>query len=109
MANKQPQRPKRVPIKAPRTGGVGGRPPSGPSGERVSQYPTLTVRLPQATKDALTSLSALRRVPMWKLLDMTVRAYIDTLPADERRLLTQFTAKMDRGMEPPTHGGTHGT
>ncbi len=72
-----------------------GRPPSGPAGERVSEYPTLTVRLPRATKDALRSLCALRRVPVWKMLDTAVRAYIDTLPADERRLLTQFAAKMN--------------
>jgi hypothetical protein len=36
---------------------------------------------------------------MWKLLDLTVRAYIDTLPADERKLVAQFAAKMDRGSE----------
>lgn len=74
----------------------GGRPPSGPAGERVSEYPTLTVRLPQATKDALTSLSALRRLPVWKMLDTAVCAYLETLPADERRVVAQFTAKMDR-------------
>ena len=76
-----------------------GRPPSGPAGERVSEYPTLTVRLPRATKDALTSLSALRRVPVWKLLDLAVRAYVDGLPADERKLVGQFAAKMARGGE----------
>lgn len=72
-----------------------GRPPSGPAGERVSEYPTLTVRLPRPTKDALTSLSALRRVPVWKMLDTAVRAYIEMLPADERRVVAQFTAKME--------------
>jgi hypothetical protein len=30
------------------------------------------------------------------MLDTAVRAYIETLPADERRLVTQFAAKMDR-------------
>ena len=73
-----------------------GRPPSGPAGERVSEYPTLAVRLPRPTKDALSALSALRRVPMWKMLDTTIRAYIKTLPAADRRVVAQFTAKMDR-------------
>ena len=73
-----------------------GRPPSGPAGERVSEYPTLTVRLPQTTKDALMNLSALRRMPMWQMLDLTIRAYLKTLPAADRRALAQFTAKMDR-------------
>ena len=87
-----------MPKKASSAGRAGrtGRPPSGPAGERVSEYPTLTVRLPRATKDALMSLSALRRVPMWKMLETTIHAYIKTLPAAERRLVAQFTAKMDR-------------
>src|SRR5262245_5866594 len=75
-----------------------GRPPSGPAGERVSDYPTLTVRLPRATKDALISLSALRRLPLWKMLDVAVRAYIDGLPAGERHVLVEFIKKME-----PTH------
>lgn len=74
-----------------------GRPPEGAAGEPVSGYPRVTVRLPPATKDTLAALSALRRVPVWKLLDMTVWAYVAALPADERRLVAQFTAKMNRG------------
>ena len=81
----------------PRTRRAGaGRPPEGAAGEPVSGYPRVTVRLPPATKDTLAALSALRRVPVWKLLDTAVRAYLETLPADERRVVAQFTAKMDR-------------
>ena len=73
-----------------------GRPPEGAAGEPVSGYPRVTVRLPPATKDTLSALSALRRVPVWKLIDLAVRAYVKTLPAAERRVVAQFTAKMDR-------------
>ena len=62
----------------------------------MSGYPRVTVRLPPATKDTLSALSALRRVPVWKLIDLAVRAYVKTLPAAERRVVAQFTAKMDR-------------
>jgi hypothetical protein len=79
-----------------RPGTLAGRPPSGPHGERVSEYPSLTVRLPRTTKHALVSLSARRGVPIWKLLDECVLAYLETLPAAERRLLAQFAAPMDR-------------
>jgi hypothetical protein len=44
----------------------------------------------------VTALSALRRVPVWKLLDTAVEAYVAALPADERRLIAQFTAKMNQ-------------
>ena len=73
-----------------------GRPPSGPAGERVSEYATLTVRLPAATRQQLHGLSVLKRVPVWRLVDQAVSALVATLPADERRLLTQLAAKMDR-------------
>ena len=70
---------------------VGGRPPSGPDGELVSKYPPLTVRIPLDTKHKLEALSALRRVPIWKLVDEAARTYIDEhIPEAERRLLAQF-------------------
>jgi hypothetical protein len=74
-----------------------GRPPSGPAGERVSDYPPLTVRIPRATKDTLLALSALRRTPAWRLVDQAVLAYVEQLPDAERRLLSQFVAKMRSG------------
>lgn len=75
-------------------GGAGGRPPSGPEGERVSEYPKLTVRIPPDTKRKLLALSAMRGEQAWKLVDEAVRAYIDGLPADERRLLSQIAARV---------------
>ncbi len=71
-----------------------GRPPSGPSGERVSDYPRLTVRLPRATKNQLEALSTLRRVPVWELVDQAVIAFIEELPDDERKPLAQFSRRM---------------
>jgi hypothetical protein len=73
-----------------------GRPPSGPTGERVSEYATLTVRLPADTRQQLHGLSVLKRVPVWRLVDQAVTALVATLPADERRLMAQLAAKMDR-------------
>lgn len=57
-----------------------------------------------ATKDILAALSALRRGPVWKLLDTAVHVYLETLPTDERRILAQFTAKMggDKGIADET-------
>lgn len=73
-----------------------GRPPSGPAGERVSEYPSLTVRIPRITHRSLHSLSALKHVPVWRLVDSAVSAYLGELPANERRLVSQFAAKMER-------------
>lgn len=73
---------------------VGGRPPSGPQGERVSRYPALTVRIPPATKDTLLALAAMRKTPAWRLVDDAILAFVEHLPTAERRVLAQFTAKM---------------
>ncbi len=75
-----------------------GRPASGPGGEHVSKYPPLTGRIPTATKHRLEGLSALRGVPMWKLIDAAILAYIEQLPEAERRLLTQFSARREASL-----------
>jgi hypothetical protein len=68
-----------------------GQPPKGQHGELVSKYPPLTVRIPPDTKHKLEALSALRRVPIWKLVDEAARTFIDEhIPEPERRLLAQF-------------------
>ena len=71
-----------------------GRPPPGPAGARVSDFPRLTVRLPGATRDLLEQLSVWRRVPVWKLVDQAVLALIAQLPEDERRDLTRARKRM---------------
>jgi hypothetical protein len=70
------------------------RPPSGPDGARVSDYPRLTIRLPVVTKRLLETVSTLRKVPVWQLVDQAVLSYVETLPADERRVITQFASRM---------------
>jgi hypothetical protein len=89
--------PKRTPLKQKRT--TPGRPPTGPTGERVSDYPRLTVRIPGTTKDQLEQLSVWRRVPVWKLVDLAVLAFIERLPDDERRDLARSSKRMAEPIE----------
>lgn len=74
-----------------------GRPPAGPSGEATSGYPMLTVRLPPATKATLKALALQQTVPLWRVVEQAVAAYVATLPADERRLLGQLARRAERG------------
>lgn len=64
-----------------------GRPPVGSRGERVSDYPQVMIRLPQATKDVLEALSGLTGTPVWRLVDQAVEAYVRQLSDSERKLL----------------------
>jgi hypothetical protein len=62
-----------------------GQPPKGASGERVSEYPILLVRIPRKTKRMLESLSVLRRISQWALVDEAIRAFVERLPEEERQ------------------------
>ena len=52
------------------------------------------MRIPLAMRQKLASLSALRRIPLWRLADEAITAYFEGLPDEERRLLTQFAGRM---------------
>ncbi|HET7619890.1 MAG TPA: hypothetical protein VFK20_15390 [Vicinamibacterales bacterium] len=79
-----------------------GRPPSGPGGQKVSQYPQLTVRLPAETKAKLNTLSLLTGHPIWKLLDQAVEAYVQNMPEPERSRLGAIAERLVRGDWPVT-------
>jgi hypothetical protein len=81
----------------------GGRKPSGPGGERVSDYPVVMLRLPVATLAPLKALAAVRGEPVWRVIDTAVVAYLNTVRGaegeDMRRLakreLERLTAKRE--------------
>jgi predicted DNA-binding protein len=60
----------------------------GARGEKVSDYPQVMIRLPRETKEVLDALSGLTGTPIWRLIDESVRVYVDQLSESERRLLT---------------------
>ena len=74
-----------------------GRPPVGARGEKVSDYPQVMIRLPQATKDALDALSGLTGTPVWRLIDESVGVYLKQLSDSERRLLASVQQRRSTG------------
>lgn len=67
-----------------------GRPPSGPAGERTSQYPKATLRLPPATKATLTAVAALEGRAAWAVVDAALAQYVAQLAPAKRRALAAF-------------------
>jgi hypothetical protein len=67
-----------------------GRKPAGEGGVRVRDYPTVMLRLPVATLASLKALAAVRGVPIWRVIDAAVLAFVDAVPGadaqDVRRL-----------------------
>ena len=73
-----------------------GRPPSGPSGEKVSEYPQVMLRLPAETKATLDALSGATGMPVWQLIDHAVGVYVRQLPAAEQKLVEQVRSRRAR-------------
>jgi hypothetical protein len=63
-----------------------GRPPGGVRrGERLRDYPALTVRIPPDTRAILKALSARRGIPTWLMLRHLVVCFVRRLPPGERQ------------------------
>jgi hypothetical protein len=73
-----------------------GRPPAGLQGAASSRYPQLTLRVPPATKDTLTALCALRRLPAWRVVDLALEEYVKGLSPAERRAVEGLVGQMPR-------------
>ena len=73
-----------------------GRRPTGPGGQRVSDYPHVMIRLPQQTKDNLDALSGITGVPVWQLVDRAILSYIRQLPPAEQKLVADVRTRRAR-------------
>jgi len=72
-----PQSPKRRRI---------GRPPAGArDGERVKDYPQLSIRLPAEVKATLQALSLIESRPQWRVITDAIDCYARGRSAAERR------------------------
>src|SRR5437899_7275348 len=79
-----------------------GRPAAGVNpGERVSDYPQLSVRVPESTIDMLRVVCSVTGDPQWRVLADAVNRYIDRLPEDRRRLLAGLLERGDKVFKQP--------
>lgn len=67
-----------------------GRPRGGiRAGERVRDYPTLTVRIPGATRALLKALGSHMDLPLWQTIRHVTVCYVRDLPPDARRTIVR--------------------
>lgn len=67
-----------------------GRPRGGVRpGERMRDYPVLTIRVPPETRAMFTALCTRRRMPRWLMLRHLIVCFVRSLPAPERRRIVQ--------------------
>lgn len=65
-----------------------GRPPAGAKdGEKVKDYPQLSVRLPIEFKARLNALSAVTGLAQWRVIVEAINCFFQDLPPDDRELV----------------------
>ena len=71
-----------------------GRPPAGArDGEKVQDYPQLSIRLPAEVKATLNALSLLESRPQWRVIIDAIDCYTRGRSDAERRLIKQLTGR----------------
>jgi hypothetical protein len=71
-----------------------GRPPAGArDGEKVKDYPQLSIRLPADAKAKLHALSLIESRPQWRVIADAIECYAKTRPEAERRLVGELAGR----------------
>jgi hypothetical protein len=71
-----------------------GRPPAGArAGERVKDYPQLSIRLPAEVKATLHALAVVSARPQWRLVTDAIDCYLKTRPEPEQRMVRDLIGR----------------
>ena len=83
MTPQPPRAPRRV-----------GRPPAGKrDGEKVKDYPQLSIRLPADVKATLHALSLIESRPQWRVIIDAIECYAKGRSEAERRLIKELAGR----------------
>jgi hypothetical protein len=71
-----------------------GRPPAGArDGEKVQDYPQLSIRIPADVKAKLQALSLIEARPQWRVISDAIDGYARAQPEAERRLIGELVGR----------------
>ena len=71
-----------------------GRPPAGArAGEKVKDYPQLSIRLPGEVKAKLQALSLIAGKPQWRIIIEAIDCYLREQPESERRMVDELVGR----------------
>jgi predicted DNA-binding protein len=74
-----------------------GRPPAGArEGEKVKDYPQLSVRVPMEMKARLTALSAVTGLAQWRVVVEAIECFVEDLPPPDRELVNGLSERLLR-------------
>lgn len=71
-----------------------GRPPAGArAGERVKDYPQLSIRLPGEVKAKLQAISLIASRPQWRIVTEAIDCYLRERSDAERRMVDELVGR----------------
>jgi predicted transcriptional regulator len=71
-----------------------GRPPAGAKeGEKVKDYPQLSIRLPGDVKAKLQALSVVAARPQWRIITDAIDCYLRERSEPERRMVDEIAGR----------------
>jgi predicted transcriptional regulator len=71
-----------------------GRPPAGAkAGEKVKDYPQLSIRLPTDVKAKLQALSLIAARPQWRIITDAIDCYLRERSEPERRMVDEIAGR----------------
>jgi hypothetical protein len=71
-----------------------GRPPAGArAGEKVKDYPQLSIRLPAEVKARLQALSVISGRPQWRLITDAIECFLRERPEPEQRMVEELVGR----------------
>jgi hypothetical protein len=83
-----------MPSNAPKARRRIGRPPAGArEGEKVKDYPQLSIRLPSDVKAKLQALSVISSRPQWRLISDAIECYLRDRPEAEQRMVSELVGR----------------
>jgi predicted DNA-binding protein len=86
-----------MPNNRPSTRRRAGRPPAGAkAGEKVRDYPQLSVRLPHEFKARLNALSAVTGLAQWRVIVEAINCFLHGLPPPDRVLVDGLSERLMR-------------
>ena len=72
-----------------------GRPPAGAKvGEKVKDYPQLSIRVPQEMKARLNAVSAVTGLAQWRVVVEAINCFVHDLPQQDRELVDGLSARL---------------
>lgn len=75
-----------------------GRPPAGArAGEKVKDYPQLSIRLPGDVRAKLQALSLVASRPQWRIITDAIDCYLRERPEAERKMVEELAGRRSRG------------